>query len=265
MSVYAVGDIHGCYDEFRRLLSLIKFNSRSDTLWLVGDVVNRGHDSLSVLRWLYQHDHCVMMVLGNHDLHLLAVHNDACRLRPKDNFSDVLTAADAGQLCEWLRRRPLAHYDKGFLLVHAGLLPAWDVEAVLYYAREAAAIIGGDEWDEFAGQMYGDTPTQWNDVLVGAKRWRVIINALTRLRICTLQGGMCMRFGGQPTDTPVGYLPWFDIPGRRTASVKVICGHWAALGLVRRSNLLALDSGCVWGGVLSAVRLDDSTLFQVVR
>lgn len=265
MALYAVGDIHGCYDAFRRLLAALKFNKNRDTLWLVGDLVNRGAESAAVLRWARAHENCIVSVLGNHDLHLLALAEGVVQPKAGDTCVDVLRAADGAQLCAWLRRRPLAHAQHGMLLVHAGVLPGWDAATVMRLAAEAAAVIGGggDLWPAFAAQMYGDEPAQWDDSASGAARLRVIVNALTRLRICTPEGRMLLKFSGEAASAPDGYLPWFDIAGRRTADVRIVFGHWSALGVLQRENLLALDDGCLWGGKLTAARLPDGKIFQV--
>ena len=261
MAVYAVGDIHGCFDAFQRLLSKLRFNPRADTLWQVGDAVNRGADSLAVLRWLRRHSDSVVMTLGNHDLHLLALWAGVGDRAEHPTLADIFAAPDCDELCGWLRRRRLAHYENGFLMVHAGALPMWRVADVMRLAGEAEAAVAGDDWRRRAGEMYGDEPAAWDESLRGAARLRVIINALTRLRICTAAGEMRMDFSGAAA--PAGYAPWFDAPRRRTAGAPIVCGHWSALGVVARDDLLALDSGCLWGGGLTAARLSDRKIFQV--
>lgn len=261
MAVFAVGDIHGCLDLLRRLLDGAGFDDGRDRLWLVGDVVNRGGQSLATLRWLYQNRAMITLVLGNHDIHLLAVKAGAVHARGNDTIGDILHAEDGDELCEWLRTMPLAFREDDYLMVHAGVLPMWDVDDVVRLSAEASGIIGGDDWRAFAKVLYGDTPDNFLPSLAGGDRWRVIINALTRLRVCADDGRMMLKFSGLPQDAPCGFRPWFDIPGRKTATTTIICGHWAALGFVHQPNLLALDTGAAWGGGLTAVRLDDGAVF----
>lgn len=261
MATYAVGDIHGCFDLFRRLLDKIRFDDGSDKLWLVGDIVNRGPQSLETLRWVRDNHRCVKFVLGNHDFHLLAAHAGAASAQPGDTINDILRAPDADELCEWLRRAPLAYRENGRLMVHAGVLPMWDADEVVRLAEETSAAVAGSEWQEFAKVLYGDKPERWLPSLKGADRWRVVINALTRLRVCEDDGKMILKFSGEPDKAPRGSRPWFDIPGRKTRAMQIVCGHWAALGLVRRDDLLAMDTGACWRGKLTAVRFDDNAVF----
>ncbi len=263
MAVYAIGDIHGCYAAFRRLLEEIQFNPQQDQLWLVGDLVNRGEESLAVLRWVYDNRHCLTTVLGNHDLHLLAVAAGAVPLQDKDTIGDILNADDGMQLCEWLRRQPLAHYQHGWLLLHAGVLPLWDTPQILRLAKEVQQVISGEKWHTFAAQMYGNTPNQWQETLTGGERWRIIINALTRLRICSPVGELYLKFSGTRADIPAGYLPWFEAPQRKSAAVPIVCGHWSALAGIQHQNMYNIDSGCLWDGKLTALRLADRQIFQV--
>ncbi|MGI9338335.1 MAG: symmetrical bis(5'-nucleosyl)-tetraphosphatase [Gammaproteobacteria bacterium] len=261
MATYAVGDIHGCLDLLRRLLDDAGFDGARDRLWLVGDVINRGGQSLATLRWLYKNRAMITLVLGNHDLHLLAAHAGAVKPRADDTIGDILRAEDGDDLCAWLRTMPLAYREGDYLMVHAGVLPMWDGDEVVRLAAEASAVIGGEEWHDFAKVLYGDTPDNWSPTLEGFDRWRVIVNALTRLRVCDDDGGMLLKFSGAPKDAPPDSRPWFDIAGRKTAKMVIICGHWAALGFVHRRNLLALDTGAAWGGGLTAVRLEDEAVF----
>ena len=260
-NTYAIGDIHGCYATFLRLLTQIQFNPQQDKLWLVGDLVNRGPDSAAVLRWAMRHDDCVVAVLGNHDLSLLVAHTTGTSLE-NDSLAAVLTAADADDMCEWLRQRPLAHYQHNSLLIHAGVLPAWTTADVLRLAAETETLIRGKSWNDFATQLYGNTPAAWDETLTGVNRARLVINALTRLRVCTPKGEMRLDFFGDPSTLPSGYVPWFDAPQRRTVATPIICGHWSALGLMRRGNVCAIDSGCCRGGSLTALRLSDGAVFQ---
>lgn len=264
MAVYAVGDLHGCHDAFCRLLELIRFNPENDRLWLVGDIVNRGPQSLELLRWVYRHQHCTTMVLGNHDLHLLAVAAGAVAGNDLDTIDDIINAPDQAELCDFLRRQPLAHCENGWLMVHAGVLPMWSLEDILTLADEAQTVIRGEQWEHFVHQMYGDQPASWDDSLRGADRWRVIINALTRLRICTPAGELSFNYNGTLDNIPAGYVAWFDAPGRRSGNIPIICGHWSSLGLILRDNLCTLDTSYLWRqGELTAMRLADRQIFQI--
>lgn len=263
MATYAIGDIHGCYQEFCRLLRHIDYSANRDTLWFVGDAVNRGPDSLAMLRWLHQHQDSIAIVLGNHDLHLLAAAEGATRPRRRDTFGDILAAPDRDILCGWLRRQPLAHQAQGWLMVHAGVLPMWDAAQTIALAGEAQRLIAGEQWRTFARDMYGNTPAAWDESLTGAARARAIVNALTRMRICTPAGAMQLEFSGAPDSIPAGHVAWFDAPSRQSADTSIVCGHWSALGARQQGNVHAIDSGCLWGGALTALRLEDRQLFQV--
>jgi bis(5'-nucleosyl)-tetraphosphatase (symmetrical) len=262
MNTYAIGDIQGCYDELRRLLDTLAFDPARDRLWLVGDLVNRGPQSVEVLRFLRGLGDRAISVLGNHDLHLLVVAAGVRKPHRSDTLDGILAAPDRGELLDWLRRQRLMHADDGYAMVHAGLLPQWSITQALALAREAEAALQGPEYGEFLAQMYGNTPAQWQDKLTGFDRLRVIINAMTRLRVCTPEGVMEFSHKMAPEDAPAGYLPWFDIPQRKSRDTPVLFGHWAALGLTLRPDLLGLDSGCVWGRRLTAVRLEDRRVFQ---
>jgi bis(5'-nucleosyl)-tetraphosphatase (symmetrical) len=262
MAIYAVGDVQGCCAELRQVLEQVRFDPAHDRLWLVGDLVNRGPDSLGVLRLVKSLGDSAITVLGNHDLHLLAVAEGIGELHHTDTLDEILAAPDRDELLHWLRNRPLLHAQDGHVLVHAGLLPQWSVAQAASLAREVEAALRGDDYAAFLGHMYGNSPHNWDDSLTGYKRLRVIVNAFTRMRICTPDGRMEFRFKGEVQDTPEGYLPWFDVPGRKSAGSTVIFGHWSALGLLNRKDVVALDTGCLWGGPMSAVRLDDRHLFQ---
>jgi bis(5'-nucleosyl)-tetraphosphatase (symmetrical) len=259
MAVYAIGDIQGCYDALRRLLDAIDYAPARDRLWLTGDLVNRGPQSLDVLRFVAGLDD-VVCVLGNHDLHLLALAagSEAARKRSRDTLDAVLAAPDREPLLAWLRARPLAHYDEalGWLLVHAGVAPQWDLAQTLACAREVEATVRGDAATDFLAHMYGDEPARWSDTLRGIPRQRFITNCLTRMRYCDAGGRLDLDSKGPPGSQPAGLLPWFRAPQRRTARVPIVFGHWAALGFLDEPTLLALDTGCVWGQGLTAVRLD---------
>jgi bis(5'-nucleosyl)-tetraphosphatase (symmetrical) len=204
-----------------------------------------------------------LTVLGNHDLHLLALAQGSVKAREDDTLADVIAAPDRDGLLDWLRHRPMAHVAANYVLVHAGLLPQWDVATAKALAGEVEAELRGPRHKEFLAQLYGSLPDRWNDELRGIDRLRVIVNAMTRLRFCTPEGVMEFRTKGETAEAPAGYLPWFEVPGRKSADHTLVCGHWSALGLRIAPNLLALDSGCVWGGKLSAVRLEDRRLYQV--
>ncbi len=263
MATYAIGDVQGCFEELRVLLAAIDFDRGEDRLWFVGDLVNRGPASLATLRFVHELGERSVTVLGNHDLHLLALAHGFAERRGDDTLGEVLAAPDRDALLDWLRRLPLIHVEGGYILVHAGLLPQWDPDRAQSLAAEVEAELRGSRYREFLAQLYGSRPERWNDELQGINRLRVIVNAMTRMRFCSPEGAMEFRVKGETTNAPPGYLPWFDAPGRKSAGNTVICGHWSALGLRIAPNLLALDSGCVWGGKLTAIRLEDRHLFQV--
>ncbi len=269
MSTYAIGDIQGCCTALQRLVALIRFDPARDRLWFVGDLVNRGRASLAVLRFVKELGPAAVTVLGNHELHLLAVAAGVYPPRPTDTFHDVLAAPDRAELLEWLRRRPLLHHEGDVVLVHAGLLPPWTVRQAADLAREVEQVLRSDGYrnflrdlDKLASQA-DHAPRRWSDDLVGVARWSVVANAMTKLRVCSAAGEMRLSHKGPPAEAPPGFLPWFDAPGRQSADATVIFGHWAALGLRMTKTVLALDSGCVYGRQLTAVRLDDRAVFQV--
>lgn len=262
MAIYAIGDIQGCARSLERLLELIRFDPSLDRLWCVGDLVNRGPDSLRSLRYLKQLGPAAQVVLGNHDLFLLAVSEGIVALRPKDTIQDILAADDRTELLEWLRRQPLHYHEGAYFMVHAGLLPQWSVDEAGSLAREVERTLAGPESHTFLQALFhGNTP-QWSASLTGYERLAAITRALTRLRTCTADGALS-GFSGSPSDAPHGHLPWFRMPNRRSNDHTILFGHWAALGLHIESNLLGLDSGCVWGRQLTAIRLDDRQVFQV--
>ncbi len=263
MATFAIGDLQGCYKEFRQLLDLIHFDCSKDRLWLVGDIVNRGPDSLSVLRFVRGLNDAVVMVLGNHDLHLLMVAEGCARLHRNDTLQDILSAPDRDELLHWLRHQRLLYVDENYAMVHAGLLPSWNVEQAVLLAQLVEAALRGGDFHNLCSHMYGNEPDHWDDSLEGYARLRVIVNAMTRMRVCTPGGKMNFTHKGLVRDTPPGYLPWFETPNRASREATIICGHWSALGLQIRNNLIALDTGCLWGGSLTAVRLEDRKVFQV--
>jgi len=263
MAIYAVGDVQGCHAELVQLLDQIAFDRAADRLWLVGDLVNRGPGSLEVLRLVKSLGDSAISVLGNHDLHLLAVAEGVAELNRNDTLDEILDAPDRDELLHWLRNQRLLHAQDGYVLVHAGLLPQWSVAQAEGLAREVEAALRGDDYATFLSRMYGNAPHHWDDSLAGYKRLRVIVNAFTRMRICTREGEMEFKFKSEVQNIPAGYLPWFDVPKRASADSTVIFGHWSALGLLLRKNVIALDTGCLWGGPMSAIRLEDRQLFQV--
>jgi bis(5'-nucleosyl)-tetraphosphatase (symmetrical) len=263
MATYAIGDVQGCFDELQALLEALGFDRGNDRLWFVGDLVNRGPASLATLRFVRDLGDRAVVVLGNHDLHLLAVALGHVGSRKDDTLEEVLAAPDRDELLDWLRRRPMIHVAGNWTLVHAGLLPQWDIATARSLALEVETELRGPRHSEFLETLYGSRPDRWTDDLSGADRLRVIVNAMTRLRFCTPEGVMEFETKGETTRAPEGYLPWFDVPNRKSAGSTVICGHWSALGLRLAPTLLALDSGCVWGGRLSAIRLEDRRLYQV--
>ena len=265
MSTYAIGDLQGCYFSFLNLLAACRFDPARDRLWLVGDLINRGPHSLAILRWMRKHEGCVRVVLGNHDLHALAVHEGFVETHRNDTLVELFSADDRDALFDWLRLQPLTHAENGYLMVHAGLLPQWDAAKAGQLAGEVESVLKGPDYRHFLAAMYGNEPDHWQDRLNGMSRLRVITNAMTRLRVCTPEGRMEFRFKGEPQNIPEGYLPWFEVKRRKNRKDTLIFGHWSALGLKVRKRLIALDSGCLWGGKLSAVKLEDRKVFQVPR
>jgi bis(5'-nucleosyl)-tetraphosphatase (symmetrical) len=263
MTTYAIGDIQGCYNAFQALLIRIRFNPKVDQLWLVGDLINRGSGSLEVLRWCYRHQDSLKIVLGNHDLHALVVAAGFVRAHKGDTLDALLEADDCDVLLDWLRYQYLVYQDENYLMVHAGLLPQWTAKEAIKYAAEVETALQGNNYLNFLANMYGNLPNSWSDDLSGLDRLRVITNAMTRLRVCTAQGEMEFSFKGELPDVPEGLIPWFDVPNRATQTSQVIFGHWSALGLQQRPNLYALDTGCLWGGHLTAMNLETKEITQV--
>ena len=259
MALYMIGDIQGCDDALRRLLDAVDFSPSRDTVFLLGDLVNRGPDSLAVLRRLMAFGPAARSVLGNHDLHLLALAHGLRAPHRSDTLSAVLDAPDRSGLLEWLRSQPMAMLEnihgRDVLRVHAGVLPSWTADQAVALAREVEDVLRGPQLGDFLAQMYGDQPDRWSDELQGATRLRVIVNVLTRLRFCTADDRMEFDTKEGAAAAPPGFLPWFDVPGRKTGGTTVAFGHWSTLGWMDRTDVLSLDTGCVWGGRLSAVRL----------
>jgi len=266
MALYLIGDVQGCDGALARLLGKIAFSPSRDTLYLLGDLVNRGPDSAGVLRRLMGFGDAARCLLGNHDLSLLSVAYGHRAPHRNDTIASVLDAFDRDAMLQWLRSQKLAIREHGLLMVHGGVLPQWDVAQVLQLAGEVEAVVSGPELTDFLPLMYGNEPARWSDSLQGAERLRVVINALTRLRFCTADGVMDLKATGRPDQAPPGTVAWFDVPGRKTEGETIAFGHWSTLGYMRRPNLISLDTGCVWGGCLSALRLcatGDHDLVQV--
>jgi bis(5'-nucleosyl)-tetraphosphatase (symmetrical) len=254
--IYLLGDLQGCGDPLARLLQEVAFSPSSDHLYVLGDLVNRGPDSLGVLQRLSALGASATCLLGNHDLHLLAVAQGVRKPHKNDTVAQVLDAPDREHWLDWLRHQKLAVQAHGWLMVHAGVLPQWDAAQTLSLAAEVEAMLQGPELATFLPQMYGNEPARWHDELQGPERLRCVINSLTRLRFCAADGTMEFVTKEGTGGSPEGYMPWFEVPGRRTEGVPVAFGHWSTLGLINRDDLLSLDTGCVWGGHLTAVRLN---------
>lgn len=265
MAHYLVGDIQGCDAPLARLLARIDFSPSRDTLYLLGDLVNRGPASAAVLRRLMAYGDAAQCLLGNHDLSLLAVAHGHRAPHRNDTMDDILRSPEREAMLDWLRHRSMALHAHGILMVHGGVLPSWDLVRTLALAREVEAALRGPSPSDFLAGMFGNQPDRWDDALTGADRLRVIVNALTRLRFCTPEGAMNLKASGGLDQAPPGMLPWFDVPGRRTAGVTIAFGHWSTLGYLRRPDLISLDTGCVWGGCLSALRLDAGGAHELVQ
>ena len=263
MATYAIGDLQGCFSALEDLLDRIGFDVGRDRLWFVGDLVNRGTQSLAALRFVKGLGDAAITVLGNHDLHLLCVAGGFAKAHRGDTLDEILAAPDCAELLDWVRGRPMMHVENGHALVHAGLLPQWTVLQAQALAQEVEAALRGPDHSEFLRALYGNRPDRWSDDLSGMDRLRVITNAMTRLRLCTLEGVMEFTHKGSVEQSPPGYFPWYAVPNRASQGARLIFGHWSALGLKLEGDILALDTGCLWGGYLSAVRLEDRALFQV--
>jgi bis(5'-nucleosyl)-tetraphosphatase (symmetrical) len=256
MALYAIGDVQGCYDELRRLLEALRFDPAADRLWFTGDLVNRGPKSLETLRFVRSLGSAAVTVLGNHDLHLLAVAQGDSRAKRRDTFGDVLGAPDRDELLAWLRRQPLLHGEGGFYLIHAGLPPQWTIEEAARHAAEVEACLSGEGAEEFFQRMYGDLPDLWTGSLDYWDRLRFATNCLTRMRYCGRDGRIDLKHKGAPGSQPASLPPWFAAPGRRSAGAKIVFGHWSTLGFHVENGAYCLDTGCLWGGELTALRLD---------
>lgn len=262
MSIYAIGDVQGCYEALSELLETIRFDAGKDRLWFVGDLVNRGKDSVSVLRFVRNLGPRAVTVLGNHDIHLLARACGAASPKQRDTLDEVLSAADSAELLEWLRLRSFVHSEHGYTLVHAGLLPNWSVEQSERLAREVEDELRHGDYKGFLRYHCAHELTRWSDDLEGFARLSVITSVFTRLRLCSRAGEMDFEFSGPPEKNPQELLPWFEIR-EGSSEPPIVFGHWSALGLHIENKTICLDSGCVWGGALTAMRLEDREIFQV--
>ncbi len=255
MSIYAIGDIQGCFDDLLRLLDLIKFDEKSDQLWFAGDLVNRGPKSLETLRFVKSLGGSAQTVLGNHDLHLLATAYKQRIPHKKDSLSDVLDASDRDELIYWLRHQPLFHYNDNFCLLHAGLPPQWDFSQTKKMAKKAEKVLQSPDYMSFFKVMYGDKPNKWSSDLIGMDRIRFIVNCFTRMRYCEANGRLDFNYTSAVGTQPKHLMPWFVVPKRKSTEMKIIFGHWSTLGYYQEHNIHAIDTGCLWGGQLTAIKL----------
>lgn len=262
MATYVLGDVHGCFETLQALLGRIRFDPERDRLWLVGDLVNRGPASLAVLRWARGLGERAVAVLGNHELHLLARAWGLARAKPRDTLEALLAAPDAEELLAWVRRWPLLVREGETVMVHAGLLPAWTLPQAEVLAREVSQELQGPGGRKLLATLESEPWPAWSPDLPAAERRRLALAVFTNLRTLTGDGRPCNGFAGPPREAPPGCRPWFELPARRSARARVLFGHWAALGLHRTPGLAALDSGCAWGGRLTALRLEDGEVFQ---
>lgn len=265
MATYAIGDIQGCLEPLQCLLKEIEFNPAQDKLWLAGDLINRGPDSLATLRFLYQLRDSITIVLGNHDLHFIAVHYGLRKRGKNDTLDELLRAPECAILVDWLRQQKLVHHDPllKFTMVHAGIPPQWDLTEALARSREVERVLQADGLENFLAGMYGNFPSCWSSDLTGVDRLRLITNYFTRMRFCNAEGELELETKESADAAPEGFAPWFSFPERKMQSEKILFGHWAALeGRAEANNIYALDTGCVWGGALTALRLEDERRFS---
>jgi len=263
MATLAIGDVQGCYDQLMRLLEHAGYDEKRDVLWFVGDLVNRGPQSAQTVRFVKKLGARQVTVLGNHDLALLVIAAGIRKPHRGDTFDELLAAPDRDELLDWLRFQKMMHAGEGYAMVHAGLAPQWNVAQALGLAREVEVALQGPGYREFLANMYGNEPTRWRDELTGYERLRVIVNAMSRMRLVTPEGTMEFSHRTGLAGLPTGYLPWYDAPGRASRAEQIIFGHWAALGLLVREDVVCLDSGCVWGRALTALRLEDRRIYQL--
>lgn len=263
MALYAIGDVQGCFDELMRLLDKIQFNEKLDKLWFVGDLVNRGDKSLETLRFIKNLGAAAVTVLGNHDIHLLVTANFPERIKRKDTLQAIFAAPDCDELMDWLRFQPLFHYENNVGLLHAGLPPQWDLAQTQKMANLAENALRHSDYKNLLTELYGNSPDIWSEELTGIEQIRFVINCFTRMRFCDKNGRLEFENSGELGSQPAHLKPWFELPQRKTADVKLIFGHWSALGFYESHNCYAIDTGCVWGRELTALRLDDLTQFSV--
>lgn len=263
MTTYAVGDVQGCHPQLLELINRAESTSTEPTFVFLGDLVNRGPRSLLTLKYIRTLRNRAKVTLGNHDLHLLAAAHNIRKPHQADTLAEILNAPERNELLDWLRQQPLALFENGYLFVHAGVVPQWTSEQTIELAHEVETVLRGPHWVDFLREMYGNSPAKWNDALSGIDRLRCIVNALTRIRFCTPDGTMEFTTKEGSGADLAGHMPWFDVPGRKTENVTVVFGHWSTLGLMMRPNLIGLDTGCVWGGKLSAINLENRRLIQV--
>ena len=263
MSTYAIGDVQGCFEPFQRLMSEVSFNPDKDRVWLLGDLVNRGPQSLEMLRWCVENKDNVEAVLGNHDIHLLALDYGVQSKGPRDTLDPLLEEPDKDQLLDWLRLRPLVHQEDRFMMVHAGLHPSWSQSQALQLAHEVEEFLRGPDAPLFLAQYRDSVPSGLEDATSSMQRAQFILSVLTRIRICDQDARPEWSFKKTNEEIPEGHFPWFEAPTRREDRATILCGHWAALGLHQGSKVVSLDTGCVWGRELTAFRLEDRAIFQV--
>ena len=263
MARYVIGDVQGCFDELQELLFQINYRREQDRLFFVGDLVNRGPCSLDVLRWAWLERSHVSTVLGNHDLHLLACSVGASNCKPGDTLNEILCAPDAPVLLDWLRSQPLLLVQPDCVIVHAGIHPAWDEATAIALSDEVSLLLSGEQYRNFLQCMYGNEPKFWSAQLSGMDRARFAVNVFTRMRMLSVTGALNFKFKGELAKAPANLYSWYDYPVRKLRDRKIVFGHWSALGLLMRETVLALDTGCVWGGFLTALCLDDGTFYQV--
>ncbi|MAS82399.1 MAG: diadenosine tetraphosphatase [Legionellales bacterium] len=270
MSTYAIGDLQGCFSELNELLDIINFNETTDQLWFVGDIINRGPESLACLRFVKSLGNNARTVLGNHELHLLAVANNVCNLHRKDTLDEILNSDDAEELLNWIRNLPLLVNDNelNFVMSHAGLPPQWTLKETQKFAQETEVLLRGDGFNDFIKYLYGDEPDEWTESLKGYDRHRFIINALTRIRYCYADGRLNLTAKNAPGKEENHLIPWYSLPNRQTNKNKIIFGHWSTVHLgnvkdFKQFNVYPLDTGCLWGGYMTAMRLEDEKRFSV--
>lgn len=263
MASYAIGDVQGCFQQLLQLLEIIEFSPSRDEIYLLGDLVNRGPQSAEVLRWVMEREGSAFAILGNHDLHLLAIAAGFGKIHADDTSPEVLREKDGKKLLDWLRRQPLFRQVGGYGLVHAGLLPMWSIEQAQALSDEFSSELSGEHCDTLLAHLYGNLPALWRDELTGAERMRVVVNAMTRMRLLTKEGALELNFKGGLRSRPEHLLPWFEVEHRRWRGTPLVCGHWSALGLYLSPEVCAIDTGCLWGGYLTAMRLSDRHIFQL--